>query len=203
VTGKSRPIAAAFIMITASQLALGIYLTFLEATRGAEIMPPIPFDSFELCLFSRHRKTEIAYTGISLLYDLLAFVIILYLGGRWTIRQFSLPGLLGTILRDATKYFFVIFTAHFVLAMTLLFARPSIQLLPATGNIVYLPVMITRLMISLRKAAHLQGSAWSMGESTIGRVPGRETYNMRFAPNRGALNRRDDDTLFSSIPPEV
>ena len=65
-------------------------------------------------------------------------------------QRFSIPGLVGTILRDATKYFLVIFTAHFVLAMTLLLARvsstvyfancddakwflqPTLQLLPGT-----------------------------------------------------------------------
>ena len=57
--------------------------------------------------------------------DLLAFLIILYLAGRSTIRQLGIPTLLDTIARDAAKYFFVIFTAHFVLLMTLLFARVS------------------------------------------------------------------------------
>jgi len=62
--------------------------------------------------------------------------------------------------------------------------------------------MITRLMISLRKAAHLQGSAWSMGESALSRDPGRETFSMiRFAPDRGALNRRDDDPSLSPVSP--
>lgn len=64
-----------------------------------------------------------------------------------------------------------------------------------------LPVMITRLMISLRKAAHLQGTAWSMGESTVTCGPGRETYGMRFVSNRGVSNRQDDDILLSPISP--
>ena len=109
---------------------------------AAEVIPPIPSDNFKLCVFSRHRKTEVAYTAISLGYgktfipylqmvipilfleDLLAFLIILYLAGRW-VRQFGLLGLLGTILRDATKYFLVIFTAHLALTLTLLLARVS------------------------------------------------------------------------------
>ena len=62
---------------------------------------------------------------VPFLEDLLAFFAILRLPGRWAIRRFDVPGLLGTILRDARKYFLVIFTAHFVLAMTLLFARVS------------------------------------------------------------------------------
>ena len=91
---------------------------------------------------------ELIYTAISLVYgrmsqdlpffravtltpfseDLLAFLVILHLSGWQAIRRFGVPGILGTILKDATIYFFVIFTAHFVLAMTLLFARVS----PAT-----------------------------------------------------------------------
>lgn len=55
--------------------------------------------------------------------DLLVFLIILYLASWSTIRQSSIPVLLDTIVRDATEYFFVIFMAHFVLVMTLLFAR--------------------------------------------------------------------------------
>ena len=83
------------------------------------------------------------------LEDLLAFLVILHTAGWWKIRRFGIPGLVGTILRDATKYFLVIFTSHFVLVMTLLFTRvslmvhfancddvkrilqPSLQLLPA------------------------------------------------------------------------
>ena len=57
--------------------------------------------------------------------DLLAFFVILHLSGWRAIRRLGVQGILGTILRDATIYFFVIFTAHFVLAMTLLFARVS------------------------------------------------------------------------------
>ena len=63
----------------------------------------------------------------------------------------------------------------------------------------YIPVMITRLMISLRKAARSPGSAWSMGDSTTD----RETYGMQFFPNRAAPNTRDDDTLVSPILPGV
>ena len=65
----------------------------------------------------------------------------------------------------------------------------------------YISIMITRLMISLRKAALSQGSVWSMGESVANRGPGREAYGMRFVPNRAVSNTRDDGTLFSSIPP--
>jgi len=57
--------------------------------------------------------------------DLLAFLVIVRLAGRWTIQWFGIPGILGTILRDATKYFLVIFTSHLILAATIIFARVS------------------------------------------------------------------------------
>ena len=67
-----------------------------------------------------------AVTTDRFLLDLIAFLVILHLAGRWTLRQFGVPGLLATILRDATIYFLVIFTAHFVLVVTLLSARVSL-----------------------------------------------------------------------------
>jgi len=67
----------------------------------------------------------------------------------------------------------------------------------------YIPIMITRMMISLRKAALSQGSVWSMGESVTNRGSGRETYNMGFVPNRAALDTRDGRILFSSITPRM
>ena len=64
----------------------------------------------------------------------------------------------------------------------------------------YLPVMITRLMISLRKAARSQGLPWSMAESTVSRGPGHESYGMQFAPNYGESGRWEDNTVLSGIP---
>jgi len=65
------------------------------------------------------------------------------------------------------------------------------------ANYRYLPVMITRLMISLRKAAYPQGSTWSMGESTTNRGPGHETFNMQFVRNRALSNAREEDSPIS------
>ena len=67
----------------------------------------------------------------------------------------------------------------------------------------YIPVMITRLMISLRKTAHSQGSVWNMDEPTANRRPVHEMHSIRFASNRGGLDGQDDDTSVSPIWPEV
>ena len=114
----------------------------------AETPPNLPFDSFRICLFSRHKKPEIAFTVLSLIYgetflnlpsfpnshtnplpkDTSVFSIIVVVAGRSALRQRGVSGLLGTIARDATAYFFVIFSTHFVLAMTILFARVSLTM---------------------------------------------------------------------------
>ena len=52
----------------------------------------------------------------------------------------------------------------------------------------FVPVMITRLMLSLKKAATPQEDGWSLGEPT--------THNtMRFAERRGGVATRDEIPL--------
>jgi len=58
--------------------------------------------------------------------DFIAFSIIVYLVVKSNINRAPIPGLLRIIIQDATYYFLVIFTSHFVLVMFLAFARVSI-----------------------------------------------------------------------------
>lgn len=39
----------------------------------AQLLPPIPLMAYQFCVFTRHRKVEIAYTAISLFYGPLFF----------------------------------------------------------------------------------------------------------------------------------
>jgi len=164
VTVKNIPIAVSFAVITASQLVLGMWLVVLAARKGAQPLPPIPFDAYRLCVFVRHRNLEVAYTSISLFYDFLAFSLIIFLAATSQPGVLKVPTIMGTIAEDATLYFLVIFTSHLVLEMTLNLGRESIQLLPASGNVAYLPVMISRIMLSLRRAADPLEGGWSLGE---------------------------------------
>ena len=58
-----------------------------------------------------------------------------------------------------------------------------------------LPVMVTRLMLSLKKAANPQEDGWSLGEPTM-------HMTMRFAERRGGVSTRDEVPLdtFASVP---
>ena len=52
----------------------------------------------------------------------------------------------------------------------------------------YLPVMITRLLLSLKKANASQAYGWSLGEPTV-------YTTMRFAEHRGGVGTRDEIRL--------
>ena len=67
--------------------------------------------------------------------DLLAFLVIAIFAAKSGFIGFKLSRLLRTIIRDATVYFFVIFTSHFVFEMTLLLARVSTSLVGRGGVI--------------------------------------------------------------------
>ncbi|KAF9644213.1 hypothetical protein BDM02DRAFT_1059665 [Thelephora ganbajun] len=132
ITEKNRIIAACFGVITISQFTLGLYISVFNAIKGAQHILPIPLDAYRICILARRGPLEVGFTTISLLYDFLAFALIIYLVARSNVYKSPIPSLLWTIAQDATLYFLVIFTSHLVLELTLLFGRPSIQLLPAT-----------------------------------------------------------------------
>ncbi|KAF9644210.1 hypothetical protein BDM02DRAFT_3190815 [Thelephora ganbajun] len=143
--------------------------------------------SWVFALFLVNRYTSFGYQFWALTY-FLAFSLIIYLVARSNVYRFQIPSLLRIIVQDATHYFMIIFTSHLALELTLLFERPTIQLLPAIGNVVYLPVMITRLMLSLKKATVTREYAWSLGEPTLNTVMG-------FAERRGPANVKDEIPL--------
>jgi len=148
------------------------------AKRGSVAVPPDPLPIYAMCAFAGSESVEIGYTVISLVYDLLAFSLIIYLVARSNLNKVPLPELLMIIAQDATWYFLFIFTSHLMVVLFLLFASNPIKLLPTPGNVVYIPVMITRLLISLKKASASQEHGWSLGEPTT-------HTTMRFAERRG------------------
>jgi len=99
-----------------------------------------------VCTFTGQFSATIAFIAASLAYgkelllsfinhpgrihtdhpaDLLAFSVIVYLVVRSNVTKIPIPSLLKTIVRDATCYFLVIFTLHFVYVMFLFFASVS------------------------------------------------------------------------------
>jgi len=164
VTMKNGFIVMAFAVITTSQFVLGMCAIILAAGKEGQPLPQIPLDAYHVCIFVRHQHIEVAYTSISLVYDFLAFFLFVFLAKRSKAERLEVPMILDIIAEDAAWYFLVIFPAHLILVFTLSLARPSIQLLPASGTIVFLSVMVSRIILSLKKSAASSRSFRSLGK---------------------------------------
>jgi len=180
---KNVPIVIGFGIITVCQLVLGVVWIVLAARNGSVTTPDIPLDPFRGCIFSRHKSVEIAYTGISLAYEFLTFSLMIFLAKSSKARGLKVPRILGTIVQDATWYFLVMFTSHIALMVTLTLGRGGVQLLPASGTAAYLPVMISRMVLSLRKAADVRQGGEHPANSA--NVPTIEFFRPRRGTNEG------------------
>jgi len=163
VSGMNRPITLWLVFMSTVQLALGCYHVGLVATTPAKPMRPVPGLELQFCVISRHRSVEVANTVLSIPFDVLVFVLTIIFARRLGATRWSLsaanPSLLHILARDGFIYFLFILTCHIVYTFTLLLGRSYVQVIPAIGMYVYIPIAISRLMLSLRKAA-IDGEGW-------------------------------------------
>jgi len=163
VTGKNRRIAAFLSLLTLIKFVFSMYLTVRFGLDTAFEFPDIPLDEFKFCQFHRWRPGETTSTVFSLVYDLAAFLVIVYYSSkRGSERASGMPDLLDRIVRDATAYFLVIFSSHLWLIFFEFLTSEYLQLLPSCANALLVPILATRLMISLKKAATPSGTLWSV-----------------------------------------
>jgi len=176
VTGNNRWIASYLSFISFGQFVFGTFLLIHFSLRPAMPLPDIPLDEFRLCSFQRWRVGEIIFVALSLLYDVSAFGLIIWSAKyRGFMRARGVPNLLDRIVQDSTTYFLVIFTNHLVLILFELFAAEAIQLLPANGMVALMPLMVTRLILSLKKAGSPQETTWDANGRSV-------PDGLRFAP---------------------
>ena len=79
----------------------------------------------------RSTPVSAGYTNNVHKLDFLAFSLVVFLAKTSSAPGFQVPGILGIIAQDATRYFLVIFTSHFVLTMTLALGRVSLAIPPS------------------------------------------------------------------------
>jgi len=157
VTGKNKWIAGSLYGLTIVQLGVGAYLcvySFLDPLQ----LPQINLDAYRVCLFKNPIFGSLVFTSLSLAFDLGAFLIVFVRMRALRMRRYTsnAPSIIDTVTRDTALYFSVIFTSHFALVLTLTLVRPSLRFLPTVGNAIFVPMMITRIILSLKKAATTQ-----------------------------------------------
>jgi len=178
--GRKR-IVAFFSAITFTQVVIGVYTIVITAHKPAQRLPLIPLQAYDLCIFSRSPRFELVYMSLSLFFDAMAFSVIVFVSFGFKAglsSQGGRPSIIRTIVEDSTLYFLVIFSSHLVSFLMLLVARPSVQLLPSAGNLVLLPIMISRLMLSLKKASRTKDNGWTA--DAFSRTRARTITQMEF-----------------------
>lgn len=154
ITKKNKWIALGLYGVTILQFGVGLYLC-VYSSLDPQQMPQLDLDSYRLCMFNIPVSATLVYTSFSLAFDVGVFFIVLvrtqslqaqYCGS-------NIPNIVGTISRDTEIYFLVIFSTQFLLVLMLILVRPTLRFLPTVGNAIFLPMMITRIILSLKKAA--------------------------------------------------
>ncbi|KAF9792646.1 hypothetical protein BJ322DRAFT_63556 [Thelephora terrestris] len=155
ITAKNKWVAAILYAIFTLQIGVGIYMTIWSATGPITQFPPIPLDAYRSCLTRTSRALTVLQMSVSLSFDIVVFVLVVVqtrlIKSRY--RGMGRPNLLNTFSRDAEIYFGVITTSHFLIVVVFAAARPGIGPIPIVGNAMYIPMMISRMIISLKKAA--------------------------------------------------
>jgi len=163
VTGKNKILGGLLSALISAQLCFGFYLVMRLGMGSPQPLPEIDLDQFKVCLTERWQVGEIASVGIPVVFDLIAFLAILVTVKRQGIYKYmGVSCLLDIIFRDATVYFLCMFACQILLGLFLLFAPTEIRIVPGVEITALVPIMTTRLMLSLKKAAAEPATPWSL-----------------------------------------
>jgi len=157
VRERSKMSFSILVSMAMTQLLYGVVYVIIfkqNAYTYAALASPQTY-TFATCLQGPHDTgLQLGYLGLSLGFDITAFLMIAIYSYNSTWHTFNDSGLLSRVVQDATVYFLVIVWAH--LTVTIYTSRMGdsriLRLFPTITNIV-IPVMVCRLVLSLRKAS--------------------------------------------------
>jgi len=168
ITRKNKFLGGAFSVLIAGQIVVGTYLFAKVVTGSLVPLPKINLDAYKACLVPRWPPGQFAFTALATSFDAFGFLVILVTAQR-SLGKANFPGipsLLKIILRDALRYFILIFGCQLILLLFLIFAPNKIKLMPGVAGLVFISVMTTRLMLSLKKAAIGPSGSWTLSTFT-------------------------------------
>jgi hypothetical protein len=155
VRGRSKASFAILATLTLLQFTYGVVYIALfrrKAYTYVSVVSPQRY-TFASCLQEHHdTDLQLGYLGISLAFDIVAFLMIAICSYKSSV-MYGASGLFDRLVQDATVYFLVIVWVH--LTVTIFTSRMGdsriLRVFPAFTNII-IPVMICRLVLSLKKA---------------------------------------------------
>lgn len=179
VTERNKWIGGALSVIILAQISFGTYYLVRTVINPPARLPQVDLDPFHVCLAELWELGGLIFTIIGACFDVLAFSLIFATARKPGMRYPGIPNLLDTILSDATSYFIFMFACQIVLLLFLCFAPIQIKFMPGLTATIFIPVMASRLMLSLKKASIEPGGQWSVDtmSSLSGREPRGETIH--------------------------
>jgi len=184
VTGRNKWIGVALVISVAAQFCHGVFSIVWIALGPLQPFPEISLDPFEVCFYKLWKVGELIFYNLTIAFDLTAFLIILVTAKRSRGTRYpGMPSILDIVVRDSTRYFMLIFFTQLLAQLFVLFAPHGIQLLPGAANTVIIPVMASRLMLSLKKATTKPKILWSLDTmASVNRRGSTGNGTINFAP---------------------
>lgn len=189
VSTKNKPLTGVLVFLMVSQLIFGIFSSILSI-----VNPPMEKITFQDCEevyrgCALGGNFQMAYTVLSLVFDVPAFMAITCFSHPWR-RDELITTIHRTTCQDSTGYFLSVLSIQISVTVTIssgaVYPR---ALFPVITNL-FTPLMVSRIVLSLRKAAHSQAyhDDWTVknpttietGESLS--VPHREMQFRKRAP---------------------
>lgn len=174
ITNKNKWLGRVLVFALAFELVNTFFWMIWNGLGPLAPLPKVNLDAFQICLYKLWDGGALIYYSTTMFFDVVAFSIVVFTArSRREFRYPGMPSILDTILRDATLCFVLIFSAHCLLLFFLLVNKDGYWLLPAMANTTFIPLMASRLMLSLKKAAANQKRVWSletMSNPSLGRT---------------------------------
>ncbi|KAF9785547.1 hypothetical protein BJ322DRAFT_1063781 [Thelephora terrestris] len=200
LTARKNIILWVFCPLIACCVGMGFYMVFSPQTKAVKLLD-IPLPAFHVCAMDAPLWTEWAYvTGVAIC-DMATFVCIVVFIKRVKAslgQAHSLSHLMKTLIQDSTIYFFIMLTFNVAMLVYGVMARESLKNFPLVAPTVLVPVMVSRLILSLRKAAD-EGLVlcWNEGHLTVAPRSGhsQEMTELRFRTSHTLRAIRTEDTV--------
>jgi len=154
VTDRNKWLGGTLSGLIIAQLIIGIYMIVSAAVLPMQQLPDINLDPFKLCTTTWSKPQELLFVNVGIAFEVLVFSAIFVAARKPKHgRHPGIPSLLDAIWRDATQYFLLIALCELTSDLFIIFAPVSISVLPGMASTMLIPLMASRLMLSLKKAA--------------------------------------------------
>jgi len=157
ITRKNRWVAGILYTISSVQFIAGVYMSIRAAVKPVPILPN-PLDSYRICFPNVQEAFTIIQLSLSLVFDFAVFALAVIQNQIMKSRNRGVnrSSILHTVSRDAGIYFALITIAHLLILVMYLAAGPETGRIPLVGTVVFIPMMICRMIMSLKKVASSQ-----------------------------------------------